>query len=260
MKIRRKLPKSPRSGRPLYVVGYSSDAPSLADLQSWFDLEYGGPIKAKDEVWDVGRVNSHHSPILMTHGPWSAWVHLSVPSLEAETWKTRLAWRHDRAGAIMGTPLIPRQASDAILHAARLARGLTLLTQGTAYDVTTQAYLNPADWKDRSLYLFRAGDHVIVVQSEVAEPNRDWFYTRGLSKFGLDEIETFQPVGLPSREIMERLADIADELLRLGHSPNVGLTLSFPGIGLSIQVIRHRTAFPNESPLGLREIAWSLFT
>ena len=131
------------------------------------------------------------------------------------------------------------------------------MTQGTAYDVTTQAYLNPADWKDRPLDLFRAGDHVTVVQTEAAEANREWFYTRGLSKFGLDELETFRPVGLPSREVMDTLADIADELLRLGHSPNVGLTLSLPGIGLSIQVIHHRTAFHNESPFGLREITWS---
>jgi hypothetical protein len=253
MKIRRKLPKPPRSGRPLYVIGYSSDAPALSNLRSWFDVEYGGPLK--DGSQDL--VDAGPSPVLATHGPWSAWLHLALPPSEAEAWKQRLAWRHDHAGTIVGTPLTPRHAVDTILHAARLARGLTLLTEGTAFDAVAQAYFNPADWTDRPLDHFQTRDHVVVSQAEAAEPGFEWFFTRGLSKFGLDEIETFRPVGLPTGEVMGTLADIADELLRGGRMLNVGLTLPLPGLGLSIQVIRHRTESLADSSLAFREVTWT---
>ena len=47
MKIRKKLPKPSGSGQPLYIIGYSSPAPSAAELQMWFDQDYGGPLKLK---------------------------------------------------------------------------------------------------------------------------------------------------------------------------------------------------------------------
>ena len=84
---------------------------------------------------------------------------------------------------------------DTILFAARLSRGLTLLTQGTAYDLTTQQYLNPSDWKDRGLTGFAVDDHVMIAQDEQVKANEIWCYTLGLSKFGIDELEMFLPRG-----------------------------------------------------------------
>ncbi|MGH7230455.1 MAG: hypothetical protein ACREJU_03750 [Nitrospiraceae bacterium] len=258
MKIRRKLPKPPRLRHPSHIIGYSSNAPDPSDLQRWFDLEYGGPLVFKGVERNAAELQTYGA--LVSHGPWNAWLRLSLSSSEAEEWKQRLAWRHDGASAIVGAPLTPRLAIDTILHAARMARGLTLLTEGTAYDVITQVYLNPADWKDRPLDQFHVRDHIEVLQTEAAEAGLEWFYTRGLNKFGFDDIETFRPVGLPSRDIMDTLRDIADEILRLGQSPTVGLTLPLPTLGLSLRVIRHRTAFPLDSPLALREITWSPLT
>jgi len=131
-----------------------------------------------------------------------------------------------------------------------------LLTEGTAYDVTTQTYLNPSDWTDRPLIQFSMRDHVTVVHTDDAERQRDWFYTRGLSKFGLDEIEVFQPVGLPSQPITQNLLEIVDELLRRGQSPNVGSTVLIPSLAASIRVVRHRTHPSADTPLILREITW----
>jgi hypothetical protein len=99
-------------------------------------------------------------------------------------------------------------------------------------------------------------DHMTIVDAEASESGVQWLYTRGLSKFGLDEIETFRPLGLPTREPTSRLIEIADEIFRLGQSPKVGTSLPFPAIGLTIHVLRHRTAFLAGSPLALREIAW----
>jgi hypothetical protein len=253
MKIRRKLPKPSRSGQPLYIIGYSSEASWFSDLRSWFDLEYGGPLVSKNEESNAADVAK---AALMSHGPWSAWLQMSVPLPDAEEWKQRLAWRHGRVSTIVGVTLTPRLAIDSVLHAARLARGLTLLTDGTAYDVITQAYLNPSDWQDRPLGEFRAKDHIAVFQAEAAVADREWFYTRGLAKFGLEDLETFRPVGLPAREVMETLLDIAEEIVRKGHLPHVGLTLPIDALGLSARVVRHRTATPGEAPLVLREIVW----
>ena len=252
MKIRRKAPKPPRSKPPLYVIGFSS-SPTPTELQTWFDLEYGGPLSFKESR--TGEEPST-SPLMATHGPWSAWVLVPTPSVQADAWQQRLEWRHTACAAI-GAGTAPKStAVDVVLHAARLARGVTLLTQGTAYDVTTQTYLNPSDWTDRPLVGFSVKDHVTVAHSDDAERQRDWFYTRGLSKFGLDEIEVFQPLGLRSHTISENLLDIADEWLRRGQSPNVGSTMLIPNLAISIRVVRHRTHPSADTPLILREITW----
>jgi hypothetical protein len=253
MKIRRKLPKPPRSGRLSYIVGYTTAAPSVVDLQTWFDFEYGGPVSFDRPH---ARNCDAHSALLVTHGSWHAWLDISVPSGEAEEWMNRLGWRHTAAGTVTGTTLTPGHAGDAVLHAARLARGLTLMTDGTAYDVTTPSCFNPSIRKDRPLDQLRMNDHMTVVDAEASESGVQWLYTRGLSKLGLDKIETFRPLGLPTRESTSRLIEIADEIFRLGQSPKVGTSLPFPAIGLTIHVLRHRTAFLAGSPLALREIAW----
>jgi hypothetical protein len=252
LKIRRKVSKPPRSKPPLYVIGFSS-SPTPAELQAWFDLEYGGPLSFKGHpIADEPAI----APLMATHGPWSEWMLLSIPSAQADAWQQRLEWRHTTCAAVGAVTASKSNSADVVLHAARLARGITLLTEGTAYDVTMQTYLNPSDWTDRPLLQFAVKDHVTVVHSDDAERQRDWFYTRGLSKFGLDEIEIFQAIGLPSHSVSENLLNIADELLRIGQSPNVGSTIAIPTLALSIRVVRHRTHPSADTPLILREITW----
>lgn len=250
MKIRRKPPKLARHGHPLYVIGYSSPAPQLAEVQAWFDLEYGGPIKFKEEA------TSPSALVLAIHGPWNAAIQIGLPSAETDSWKERLGWGHSQAGLVLPASAATSKAADLILHASRLARGLTLLTDGTAYDVITHEYLNPSDWKDRPLNHFRTADHIVVGHVESGDSGLERFYTGGLTKFGLDELETLRPVGLPSRPILDSLADIAGEILLVGHSPRVGSTLEMPGLGIAVQVMKHRTTVPSEGSVPVREIVW----
>ncbi len=248
MKIRKKQPKPSGSGQPLYIVGYSSPAPSAADLQMWFDLDYGGPLK----LTTSGDV----APVVATHGPWSVRLQMALPQADAGSWSERLDWRHAHAGVILRPSVTPQQACDLVLFAARLARDLTLLTQGTAYDTMTHTYLNPSDWTDRPLDRFRTADHVTVSQADQPDSQTEWFHTLGLSKFGLDELEMFRPVGLPARQTLETLAGVADEMVRIGRSPKVGATMPLPILGLTLTVTRHRTAAPAGLSLPFREISW----
>lgn len=252
MKIRRKAAKRPASAVPLYVLGYGGTPPIPEELAVWFDLEYGGPLRIKA---DPGP--SPDLPCLRaTHGPWEAALRLSLPAADAEDWRESLAWGHAQAGQVLLTKTQPGQAVDLVLHAARLARGVTLLTGGTAYDVRSQAYLNPADWQDRPLTQFIARDHIAVEQADADGTGRERFHTRGLAKFGLDELEVFRPMGLPGRPTVEQLAAIAEEIVRLGHSPKVGASLSLPGIGLTLSVTKHRTVPEATGPVAFREITW----
>lgn len=245
MKIRKKRPKPSGGGLPFYVVGYSPPAPSLTELQLWFDLEYGGPLKVTGS-----------EPTLLTHGPWTAWAKIPLPEAAAEDWAMQLDWRHQAAALILRPAVTPQQACDTILHSARLARGLGLLTQGTAYDLGTHTFLNPSDWQDRPLDRFCPSHHILTMQSESPDPMTSWFHTLGLSKFGLDELETFRPTGLPAQPVLDTLHEIAGELLRIGRSPSVGTTLSLPLQGLIVSVIRHRTAAPAGRSMPFREITW----
>lgn len=256
MKIRHKSPKVSRSARPQYVVGYTGPSPSLAELQAWFDAAYGGPLSLTGDREGTEHAGTSAALLVATHGPWRAAVQFAVPAADANSWKERLGWGHPQAGLVLPTTGPAGNVVDLVLLTARLARGLTLLTDGTAYDVAASAYLNPSDWRDRPLDRFLADDHVRVQQADAPDPSLDWFYTRGLVKFGLDEIETFRPVGLPSRPVLETLAGIAAELLRTGHAPKVGALVPMRPLGLSVRVLRHRTASLSGSMLPLREITW----
>ena len=256
MKIRRKLPKPSHAGRPLYLIGYSFAPPTCSDLQSWFDLEYGGPIRLRSETGKTAHPDQGSPAVWVSHGPWSASFQISLSLAEADKWRGRLGWGHSHAGQVVATTTSPGNACDQILLTGRLARGLTLLTDGTAYDVTTQTYLNPSDWKDLPLDQFRISDHLKIEQAEADQAGRDWFLTLGLEKFGLDELETFRHTGLPSQPVVERLTEIVQEILRLGHQPKVGTTLTMPSLGLSVEVIRHRSVARAGTPLVFREIVW----
>ena len=253
MKIRRKAAKLPPSAPPLYIVGYRGSSPAPEELAIWFDVEYGGPLRLQA---DSGPSLGAPPQFRAVHGPWEAAIRLLLPAADAEAWKESLAWGHPNAGQVRLARTAPSKAIDVVLHAARLARGLTLLTGGTAYDLRTQTYLNPSDWQDRPLTQFSAGDHVTVEQSDADKAGRERFYTKGLAKFGLDELEVFRPMGLSGRPTSERLTDIAETIIRLGQSPKVGASLTLPGIGLTLSVTKHRTVPSAEGPLAFREIAW----
>ena len=220
------------------------------ELALWYDRAYGGPLKI---VLENGAPDAWH----VTHGPWTAHVVMPLPSTHIAGLADQLSWEHDQIGAIAPSVMPPREMPDTLLLAARLARGLTLLTQGTAYDITTQQYLNPSDWQDRSLDDFLSDDHVIIGQDDQARPGVVWCYTLGLSKFGYDELETFVPQGVPDRTAKDLLGESVQEILRIGQSPKVGATFTLPLLSRTITITNHRTAAPAGRMLGYRELQWS---
>ncbi|HSB44148.1 MAG TPA: hypothetical protein VLD60_04000 [Nitrospira sp.] len=247
MRIKKKSPKPSSKRPPLYFIGYRGTAPQPDELKTWYDLEYGGALTVKPEA---DAPESWH----VSHGPWTAHVVIPLPASHTAGFKEQLAWEHELIGAVAPSVMPPRDMPDAILFAARISRGLTLLTQGTAYDITTQQYLNPSDWKDRGLTAFVADDHVMIAQEDQAKPEEVWWYTLGLSKFGIDELETFQPRGLSDRPAKELLIESAHEMIRIGQSPKVGMALRLPILGSTIRIVNHRTAAPIGRMLSFREV------
>lgn len=257
VKIRKKSPKPQQSGPPLYLVGYTVAPPTVPHLQSWFDLEYGGPLKIEAAQTRQTQGDKPGSTLCrVTHGPWHALMRLACEEAEAQHWRQTLEWRHAQTATVSPTTAGARDACDQILLAARLARGLTLLTGGTTFDTRTHEFMNPSDWTDRRLERFALADHVMLRHDDTADNTRDWFFTQGLGKFGLEDIEVFRPRGLSTQPVIEQLGDVADELVRLGRIPKVGGTVSLPLLGLSVRALRHRTSTYAGAPLILREIDW----
>jgi hypothetical protein len=247
MRIRKKSPKPSAKRPPLYFIGYRGPAPAADELQMWYDREYGGPLMIRHEA---GAPESWQA----LHGPWSAHVVMPLPASHIADVVKQLAWEHEVMGAVAPSLASPREMPDTILFAARLARGLTLLTQGTAYDVTTQAYVNPSDWLDRPLTSFLVDDHLTIIHDDASRPEQVWSYSLGLSKFGLDEIETFHGKGLPDNAARTLLAESANELLRIGQSPKVGTAFRLPVLGRTMRIVNHRTTAPAGRMLGFREL------
>lgn len=247
MRIKKKSPKPSAKRPPLYFVGFRGSRPMPDELTLWYDQAYGGPLRIaqEDQAPDSWQ---------LTHGAWSAHVVMPLPSSHAAGLVDQLAWEHDKIGAVAPAVMPPRDMPDAVLLAARIARGLTLLTQGTAYDIITQQYLNPSDWQDRSLTGFIAGDHVLVAVDDQAKPGAVWCYTLGLSKLGYDELETFIPQGVSDREAKDLLGESVEEVIRLGQSPKVGASFDLPGADRTLTVANHRTAAPAGRMLGFREL------
>jgi len=247
MRIRKKAPKPSAKRLPLYFIGYRGTTPGLVELTTWYDREYGGPLKLRAEA---EAPESWH----VTHGPWSAHVVMPLPATHMAGLKETLAWEHDLIGAIAPSVMPPRDMPDTILFAARLARGLSLLTQGTAFDPMTQQYLNPSDWQDRPLTHFVMADHVPVMQADDEPGNRSWCYTLGLSKFGMDELETFSLRGLPDTHARELLGAAMSELVGSGHTLKVGSQLRLPLTGQTVKIANYRTAAPVGRTISFREI------
>jgi hypothetical protein len=247
MRIKKK-PSKPSSKRPpLYFIGYRGTAPQPDELKTWYDLEYGGPLTIRTEEdapesWQA------------THGPWTAHIVIPLPATHMAGFKEELAWEHDIIGAVAPSVVPPRDMPDTVLFAARVSRGLTLLTQGTAYDLTTQQYLNPSDWKDRGLTGFVVEDHVMIAQDDQVRANEVWCYTLGLSKFGIDELETFLPRGTSDRAAKELLSEAAYEIIRVGQAPKIGTVFHLPILSRTVRIANHRTAAPTGRMLGFREL------
>jgi hypothetical protein len=246
MKIKKKSAKPAQAKPPLYLIGYRGTPPSLDELKIWYDLQYGGPLTCLDHEAG-GRVSAHH-------GPWRVHLLTSVPDSEAIQWHSVLSWDHQKLGAVALFVSTPSIIADTVLVAARLARGLTLLTQGTAFDMICQEYLNPSDWNDRPLNVFVTRDHITVQHNESGTQSSDWFYTLGLGKFGLDELEVIQPRGLPDTETIALLKSAADGVLRTGQNQKVGSSLDLPALAQTIRFTKHRTAAPAGRMTTFREI------
>lgn len=247
MRIKKKTPKPSSKRPPLYFIGYRGTAPATDELKIWYEREYGGPLTIRPEAdapesWQA------------THGPWSAHVVMPLPTTHTADIMKNMAWEHDLMGAIAPSIVPNRDLPDTVLFAARLARGLTLLTQGTAYDIATQAYSNPSDWQNRTLVSFLVDDHIAITHNDTTKPDQVWCHTLGLTKFGLDEIETFYGKGLSENAAKDLLTESANELLRIGQSPKVGTAYRLPLLGRTIRVVNHRTAAPTGRMIGFREL------
>jgi hypothetical protein len=247
MRIRKKTPKPSAKRPPLYFVGYRGTAPATEEVKALYDREYGGPLVIRHED---GSAESWQA----THGPWSAHVVMPLPMSHVAEVMKQLAWEHDLMGAVAPSLASPRDTPDTVLLAARLARCLTLLSQGTAHDVITQAYVNPSDWQQRTLASFVLDDHLSIVHDDASHDGLVWSYSLGLSKFGLDEVEVFTNKGLSNDTAKEVLSASADELLRVGHSPKVGTSLDLPQLGRGVHIRNYRTAAPAGRMLGFREL------
>jgi hypothetical protein len=249
MRIRKKAPKASAPRSVLYFIGYRGTAPTSDELKTWYDLEYGGPLIVRAD-------GDSPTAWVVSHGIWTAHLQIPLPEDHVKQLADQLAWDHPSIGAVAPGQATPADRLDLILVTARLARGLTLLTQRTTFDITTQVYLNPSDWQDRSLSVFRFTDHVTVQQQDDATPERDWFYTLGLSKFGLDELETFRPRGLAATSTIDAMRTLGDEVLRQRLVPKVGSSIDVPLLDQPVHVLRHRTAAPTGVQHAFREVAF----
>jgi len=249
-KIKKK--KGGRSGAlPAFVVGFThADPPPPGFLAAWFNQAYGGPLQIEFTI------QASQSEFVAGHTKWRAQVSTSLPTETSEWWRDRLQWGHSQIATVHPLQNVGQDKQDVTLHVARLARGLTLLTEGTAYDVGTASYYNPSDWRDRGLEQFHVEDHVQVEQRDQPQRGQVWFYTRGLGKFGLEELETYRPTGLPDRPVIDTLVDIGEVLIAGGKVAKVGDHLTLPRTGQVIKVVRHRTDSSSDAHLHLREVTW----
>ena len=234
---------------PAFLIGWThGEPPPPGYLTAWFDQQYGGPLQIR-----FLSANGHHH-FEAVHTNWKAQVQL-VPSTQiVEQWQGRLQWEHRHLAQLIAPPKIQADRQDEVLHLARIARGLTLLMEGTTYDVATGGYRNPSDWKDRDLVVFQIDDHVQVEQHEQIHHMRMWLHTRGLTKFGLDEVESFQPIGLSGEERESMLYEVSGRLMAHGKNPKVGEYIPFGGEGRQVEVVRHRTDPFYGIPLAFREV------
>ena len=242
--------KSARVHRPTYVVGYVGESLPAGFLSAWYNQEYGGPLHIRFPT------SQSNAIIEASHLDWKAdvWLESSVDAVSQ--WQTQIGWHHTGVAQVFPSFRIGVSRIDAVLFVARLGRGLTLLTGGTAYDLVSELYWNPSDWSDRILTKFCIEDHVHVHQEELLTDGRQWFLTRGMVKFGLEEFEIFRPRGLSERPTKQRLLDLAYVCLNQGKSPKVGDRIPLPAHEMAAQVVKHRTVSTLRGQLNVREVDW----
>lgn len=249
-KIKRKSKSSPKK-RPSFVVGFSGeDCPPAGFLAAWFNKHYGGPLNI--------RFPDPNSNVTCEarHVDWQAMVSQVCSAEEVTQWQEQVGWGHSQVVQVVSNSPVGSSKQDVVLFLARLARGLTLLTEGTTYDVAAGRYFNPTDWSDCSLDMFHIEDHVRIEEEEHMLDGRQWLYTRGLAKFGLEEFEVFLPRGLSNSEAIDRLSDLANLCVGQGKSPKVGECISLMSEAVDIQVLHHRTHAGPDGQLNLREVQW----
>ena len=83
-----------------------------------------------------------------------------------------------------------------------------------------------------------------------------WFHTLGLAKFGLEEIETFRPLGLADQPVIDQLLAIANEILSTGKVAKVGDQFTLWENGQLVTIVRHRTDQSTGRIIQLREVKW----
>ncbi|MDT7042130.1 hypothetical protein [Candidatus Nitronereus thalassa] len=249
-KIKRKSKTSPRR-RPSFVVGFSGDEyPPPGFFAGWFDQQYGGPLHIRFLDSDS------HDAIEARHVDWQAKITLVRSDEEVSRWQDQVGWEHAQVVEVVSTSPVGSMKQDVVLFLSRLARGLTLLTDGTAYDVIAGRHFNPSDWSDCSLNDFHIGDHVCIKEEEHMLDGRQWLHTRGLAKFGLEEFEVFLPRGLSSSAAIDRLLDLSVHCISQGKSPKVGERVYLVSNALDIQVVHHRTHPCSDGQLNLRQVEW----
>lgn len=236
---------------PAFVVGFThADPPPPGYLVAWFDREYGGPLTVK--LLEA----TGHSRYEAIHVSWRATVQMGLPENIVNGWRDRLNWSHTHVVEIRPSHHGAADRHDVALHTARVARGVTLLTEGTTYDVIADEFLNPSDWSDRRLERFELRDHVQVCQEEQPERGHVWFYTKGMMKFGLDELETYRPLGLPEQPTIDCLFEVSDVVLESRKIAKVGERFALPHAGQTVRILRHRTDQMLGRSVPLREVRW----
>lgn len=248
-KIKRKIQRA-RSPLPAFIIGFVGEGAPPGFLSAWYNQEYGGPLEVRFLK------EPSHNIFQTSHLDWKAEIFLSSNPEEIMQWRDRLGWDHSGMIKVFPVANLGSSRMDTVLFLARLARGLTLLTEGTAYDLESGIFWNPSDWSDRMLGFFRLEDHVQVLQEESPENGRQWLITRGMSKFGMEELEIFQPRGLPSRPTQERLLELANVCVSRGKSPKVGECISSPSLEVIAQVVKHRTITMGMGQINVRELSW----
>lgn len=250
-KIKRKTKSVSPKKRPSFVVGFSgSDSPPAGFLAAWFNEQYGGPLNIHFPV------KGSNAIFEARHVDWRATVSQMTSAEEVSQWKRQVSWEHSAVLQVVPTSPVSSVKQDVVLFVLRLVRGLTLLTEGTAYDIAASQYFNPSDWSERRLDGFHIEDHVHVKEDEHVLDGRQWLYTRGLGKFGLEEIEVFLPRGLSRNSATDRLLDLADLCVGQGKSPKVGESLQLISDALEVKIVNHRTYAAPDGQLNLREVRW----
>ncbi len=251
-KIKRKVSTPHRKTSPAFVIGYSNtDPPPAGFLAAWFQQTFDEPL----DITFPGTNGTTIFDAVMQNKTARLETHCS-PDI-ANTWRTRLDWIHTEIAEIYPPKTSKPHDQNQILHIARLARGVTELTEGTAYDVGTGIYVNPSDWMTQTLQGFRLGDHVRIEQIERPDEGRVWFHTRGLGKFGFEDIETYKNTGLSTQPVIETLEDIAESIILRGNPLHTGDSIEIHATGQYAEVVRHRTDPTYGIQLNLREIVWS---